>query len=116
MTLGINPPRYPALERAMVRWYESDPDQIEPPSPLLIRLRQMQTLCNGQAVQTKPGPRFLTDKTFWRELAMEQGLCLTCFGAGDLPMHDGHGGMEYMPCPACQRYESGDQPYDERPF
>lgn len=116
MSLGINPPRYPALERAMVRWGIADPDPIEPSSALLTRLRQMQTLCNGQVVEAKPEPRFLTDRTYWREMAATQGLCLTCFGTGELPEHDGHGGMEYIPCPTCQRYEHSDQPYDDVPF
>lgn len=117
MSTSINPPRYPALEEALTRWGMVDPNPIAEPIPILTRLRRMQTLCNGaEPVQPARQPRFITDPTYWRKRAAEQGICLTCFGTGDLPEHDGHGGMEYIPCPACNVITGGDQPFDERPF
>lgn len=72
MSTGITPPRYPALERAMVRWGIADDNPMIETPTVLTRLRQMQTLCNGAApAPIARQPRFATDPTYWRRRAAE---------------------------------------------
>lgn len=74
MTLGITRPRYPALERAGLIW-GVEPESIDPPPSNLVRMLRVQTFCNTP-VQPKPQPRILTDPTYWRCRAFEEGIDL----------------------------------------
>ena len=94
----------------MVRWYESDPDhQIDLRRHCSYACADADALQRTQAVR-RPSQSRDSSPTNPGAEHMEQGAVPDVLVQAIDPHARRPRGMEYMLCPACQRYELGDQP------
>lgn len=91
-------------------------DTIEPVTAWFDRLRFALQRLAANSASTEPIEVVVArDPMKWRNLAYVEGICTTCcYGLG-VPVHDGHGGVDYEPCPICDQGFSH-QPFDDVPF